>query len=51
MAKSAILPMGRMKAEGEIRVLKIDQHAKVTWLDRLRDKLSVVHFEGRLLLK
>ncbi len=43
--------MGRMKAKGEVRVLEIDQHAIVTWLDRLRYKLSVVHFKDRLLLK
>jgi hypothetical protein len=51
MAKSAILPMGRMKAKGEVRVLEIDQHAVVTWLDRLGDELGVVHFKGRLLLE
>jgi hypothetical protein len=51
MAKSAILPMGRMKAKGEVCVLEIDQHTVVTGLNRFGYELSVVHFEGRFLLK
>jgi hypothetical protein len=51
MAKSAILPMGRMKTKGEIRVLEIDQHAVVTLLDRLSYEFIIVHLEGRFLLE
>jgi hypothetical protein len=40
-----------MKTKCEIRIFEIDQHAVVTLLDRLSDELSIVHFEGRLLLE
>jgi hypothetical protein len=51
MTKTAILPMGRMETKGQIGVLKVHQHAVVTWLDRLRDKLSIVHLESCFALK
>ncbi len=40
-----------METKGQIGVLEIHQHAVVTWLDRLRDKLSIVHLESYFALK
>jgi hypothetical protein len=40
-----------MEAKGQIGVLKVHQHAVITWLDRLRNQLSIVHFESCFALK
>ncbi len=46
VAKSAILPMGRMQAKGEICVFEIDQYSVVTWLYSLCYELIVIHLKS-----
>jgi hypothetical protein len=51
ITKTAILAVGRVKAESKVSILQIDHHSEIPGLDKFSDQLDIIHLKCRLTLE